>query len=231
MLVLSIVALAGCESTQDKAERLARSGGDAFEEKGLRVTKQNAAVRVVDTALLRDRNGAAAVVVLRAKRSQARVPVAIDVSGSGGKTVFRNDAPGLEQSLVSVPVLAKGRTVAWVNDQVAPTDTPRKLTALVGAARAKAPRRVPRLRASRVKLERLEATGVAASGFVVNDSKVDQREVVVHGIARRGTKIVAAGRGQVRRVKPGRRARFRMFFIGDPRGARLSISVPPTRLR
>ncbi len=229
--MLSIVVLAGCESTQDKAERLAREGGDAFEERGLRVGERNRAVRVVDTALLRDANGAAAVVVLRSRRAQADVPVAIDVRGAGNRTVFRNDAPGLEQSLVSLPAVPRGRTVAWVNDQVVASDTPRRVRAIVGAARAKAPRRVPRLRTRGVRLERLEATGVAASGFVVNDSKLDQREVVLHGVARRGDRIVAAGRAQVRRVRPGRRTRFRMFFIGDPRRARLSISVPPTRLR
>ena len=63
-----------------------------------------------------------------------------------------------------------------------------------------------------------------------NRSEVDQRELVLYGVARKGGEIVAAGRAQVRRVKPGGSASFRMYFIGDPRGAELTISVPPTSL-
>jgi hypothetical protein len=228
---LALLALApGCESTQDKARRLAEEGRGAFTEQGLRVGKPNADVRVVDTAVLTDANGSAAVVVLRNRsaRVQARLPVAIDVRGGGGKSLFRNDAPGLEPSLVSLPLLSgRGRTV-WVYDQVVAAAKPKRVAVRVGASRARAPRVLPRLRVQSVRYETL-STGLSAVGFVRNESKVEQRDIVLHGVARRGKRIVAAGRGQVRRVKPGGRSRFRMFFIGSPKGADLDISAPPTR--
>lgn len=230
--VLAAAALAaGCTSTQEKARQLAEGGAEAFTAAGVKVGKANPDVKVLDTAVLTDQNGSAAVVVMRTrgKRAAAKLPVTIDVRGADGKSVFRNDAPGLEPSLTSVAAAAPGQTITWVNDQVAAAGTPAKVVARVGMPGGKAPRRVPELTVSGVKVVD-EAAGAAARGKVRNRLKVEQRELVLYGVARKGDRIVAAGRAQVRRVKPGARASFRMYFIGDPRGAELSISVPPTTL-
>jgi len=231
--VLAAAALAaGCTSTQEKARQLAKGGSEAFTASGVEVAKANPDVKVLDTAVLTDQNGSAAVVVMKTasgKRAAAKLPVAIDVRGADGKSVFRNDAPGLEPSLTSVAAAAPGQTIAWVNDQVAATGAPKKVVARVGIPDGKAPRRIPQLTVSGVKVVD-EAAGAAARGKVRNRSKVEQRELVLYGVARKGDRIVAAGRAQVRRVKPGARASFRMYFIGDPRGAELSISAPPTSL-
>ncbi len=48
------------------------------------------------------------------------------------------------------------------------------------------------------------------------------------GVARRGGRIVAAGRAIVPLVKPGKKAKFNLFFIGNPKGARVTLSAPPT---
>lgn len=231
-LGITLLAGAGCTSTQEKADRLAAKGRQAFTERGVRVSKQNPAIRVLDTAVLSDENGSAAVVVLesRARRAQARLPIAIDVRGGGRKTVFRNDAPGLEPSLTGLTVITAGRRSIWVNDQVTAAGTPRDVVARVGLPRGRAPRKIPVLRVGGVRLAREETTGLYARGAVRNESAVEQRDLVLYGVARRGKRIVAAGRAQVRRVRPRGRESFRMFFIGDPRRAELSISVPPTRL-
>jgi hypothetical protein len=225
-----VLALAGCESTQEKSRRLAEQGQEAFTEQGLRVGRPNPRVEIVESAVLADANGAAAVAVLRNRDrdEQARLPVAIDVR-RGGRSLFRNDAPGLEQSLVSVPLVSGGGRTVWVYDQVVAAQKPDAVKVTVGMPRGAPPRSIPRLRVQGVRLESDAGLGAAAVGFVRNESKIEQRELVLHGVARRGSRIVAAGRAQVRRVKPGARARFRMFFIGDPKGAELSISAPPTR--
>lgn len=75
------------------------------------------------------------------------------------------------------------------------------------------------------------ASGVEASGTVVNRSRVEQRLLVVSCIARKGGRIVAAGRAQIERLKVGpKKVPYHVFFIGDPRGAQLSVSAPPTIL-
>ncbi|HEY3186151.1 MAG TPA: hypothetical protein VGJ70_01670, partial [Solirubrobacteraceae bacterium] len=87
LLVLAPLALSACESTQDKSARLKREGrGLLGREKGLTVGASNRDVRVVDSAVLHDRYGAAAVVVFEntSRRDMADVPVAIDVRGAGG---------------------------------------------------------------------------------------------------------------------------------------------------
>lgn len=233
ILALAGALTAGCTSTQEKSRGLADEGRGAFQERGLRIARANPSITVLDTAVVSDENGAAAVVVLRsrAKRDAARLPVAIDVQGDGGRSLFRNDAPGLEPSLTSVSALSSGGTVAWVNDQVVSPDRPRRVVARVGTPRGRVTAALPELRVRRLRLEDQGTTGLAARGLVENRSRIEQRELVLYGVARRGERIVAAGRAQVRRVKPGRRASFRMFFIGSPRGAEISVSVPPTRLR
>jgi hypothetical protein len=227
------LAAAGCESTQDKAAKLSDEGKEVFARDAVDIGKTNGDVKVLDRTVLTDQNGSAAVLVLRsrARSPQAQVPVSIDVRGANGKSVFRNDTAGLEKSLTTVATVAPGDTMVWVNDQVVAASKPKSVVARVGMPRAKASAKIPKLRTSGVKLEQQPATGLAAVGYVHNDSKVEQRELVLHGAARRGDKIVAGGRAQIRRLKPGKRSLFRMFFIGDPRGAKLEISVPPTRLR
>ena len=52
------------------------------------------------------------------KRTLAQVPVSIDVRDGAGKSLFSNDAPGLEPTLVKAPLLDAGQRLLWVNDQV-----------------------------------------------------------------------------------------------------------------
>ena len=231
-----LLAAAGCESTQDKARKLADGGKEAFDGDTIRIGPTSKDVRIVGKAVLKDENGTAAVLLLRsrARSPQVTVPIAFDVRNRKGRSLFKNDVPGSEPSLISVSAVPPGQTVAWVNDQVVvPEGRPADVVARLGRPGAKAASNTPypKLRTTGVKLEQQAATGLAAVGRVHNDSKVEQRELVLYGVARRGNRIVAGGRAQVRRLKPGKRSLFRMFFIGDPRDAKLSISVPPTRLR
>jgi hypothetical protein len=83
---------------------------------------------------------------------------------------------------------------------------------------------------TRPRLEQDPVSGVAAVGFAANRSRVEQRKVVIFAVARKGRRVVAAGRAQINRLKAGQRARFTIFFIGDPRGARISLEAPPTTM-
>ena len=53
----------------------------------------------------------------------------------------------------------------------------------------------------------------------------------VYAVAKKGAKVVAAGRGAVELIKPGKTKRYTIFFIGDPRGAQITLSAPPTVLK
>ena len=237
VLVLGLaltLAVAGCESTQSKSARLEREGGGGVgKQRGVVVSRQSADVKVLSSDVVRDENGTAVVVSMRntGRDTLAQVPVSIDVRGKGGgRTLFRNDQAGLEPTLAHVPLLRAGREFTWVNDQVAAAGTPRTAKAKVGAGRA-VRARVPNVTVTRPQLEQDPVSGTAAVGFAANRSRVEQRKLVIFAVARSGGRVVAAGRGQINRLKPGKRARYTVFFIGDPRGARILIEAPPTTLR
>jgi hypothetical protein len=230
--IAALVLFAGCESTQDKSARLERQGAGALEEqKGVVVTRSSRDVKVLATDVLQDENGTAAVVRMRntGKAPLAQVPVTIDVRARAGKSVFRNDDAGLEPTLARVPLLRPGEEFTWVNDQVAAADKPRAVRAKVGEGRT-VRATPPRVTVTSPRLEQDPVSGVAAVGFAANRSKVDQRKLVIFAVARKGRRVVAAGRAQLNRLKAGKRARYTIFFIGDPRGARISLEAPPTSL-
>jgi hypothetical protein len=224
--------LGGCESSQEKSAKLAKRGKQAFTAKGLEIERANGRIKVEQTAVLKDANGAAAVVVVTNKSStgMANVPLAIDVRGKGNKTLFKNDAPGLEPSLVGVAALQARQTVAWVNDQVTVPAAPKAVRAVVGAARSPLRGPTPKIEVTAPRLELDPVSGIEASGKVTNSSKVEQRNLVLFCVAWRGRRIVAAGRGQIQRLMAGKTAKYHIFFIGNPKGARLSVQAPPTVL-
>ncbi len=230
--VFAAATLTACESTQDKSDRIAREVGTVnLAEKGKTVARQSRDVKVVRTALLQDENGTAVVVAMRNRtgRSLANVPITFDVRDRRGRNIYRNDAAGLEPSLIGTSLLPGNGTMLWVNDQVQLPEPGRKARARTGSGR-KAPKSVPRLVVSRPRLEQDPVSGVSAVGKVTNKSRTEQRKLVIYAVAVKGGRPVAAGRAQVNRLKPGKRANYQVFFIGNPRGAHLQVAAPPTRI-
>lgn len=236
MLVAALagaLVLAGCESSQDKSARLAKQGGKAFARKGLDVRHENPNVKVAGTTVLQDQNGAATVVELKntSPTRLVNVPVAIDVLGAGKKSVFKNDAPGLEPSLVAAPIIEPRSSFTWVNDQVTPSGRAHSVDVKIGPAPDRAPSDLPKLDVSPPSLKRDPVSGLEAVGSVRNTSKVEQRALVIYCVARKGGRVVAAGRSAIERLKVGQKLFYHVFFIGDPSGGKLSIEVPPTVLQ
>lgn len=233
LLAATAVLAAGCESTQEKSARLAEQAkGLAKPEAGLKVTARSKVVQVGATAVLRDQNGAAAVVELHNTGDEplAAVPVAIDVLGAGKRSLFENDVGGTEPSLVSAALLRPSEHMFWVHDQVVVSEQPESVRAAIGADAKPVKGAPPEIDIAGVELEEDPTSGTAAVGTLENRSAIEQRQVVIYAVARKGKRIVAAGRGQVPKLKPGKKAPFAVFFIGDPRAGELTLSAPPTVL-
>ena len=228
MLCLLPLALAACESSQDKSARLAKLAKSGRKEKGVVVTKANPDVKVLRTAVVHDSNGTAAAIELRmrGRKPQAQLPVSLEVSGT---RTYRNNVPGLAPSLTHVALLVPGERVWWVNDQVL-ADAPKAAKALVGAGTVPAVAKPPKLVPRSLTLDH-DSSGAYTSGRLHNASKVEQRSVIVFAIAERGGKVVAAGRAGIERLKAGATGRFKVFWIGNPAGARVSVFAPPTVLK
>jgi hypothetical protein len=225
------LVLSGCESTQDKSAKIAAELGPVAQEEGLRIFKRNEDVKVVSTTLLSDENGSAVVVELRneSNRDLVDVPLLIDVRDAKGKSVYRNDIPGIEPALAAIPLVPAGGDVLWVHDQVLATGEPTSAKATVGAGGEELPGELPAVRVSEPKLESDRFTGVAAGGEVVNESGEDIERLLLYAVARKSSKIVAAGRGAIEPLKgKPKPVPYNVYFIGDPGGAEITMSEFPT---
>jgi hypothetical protein len=229
---LAALAVAGCQSTQDRSAEIKHEGLRKLKRQhGLVVTRQNPNVKILSTATLHDANGSAVVVQMRNLTPQAlsKPQISVEIDDPAGRPVYRNDAPGLEDSLVGASLLPARGELWWVNDQVQPSGTLARVKALVGDAKP-TPGPTPRIDLRGLRLYDDPVSGVAVKGQAFNRSKVEQPRLVIYAVARKGGKVVAAGRGIIERLRTGKPSRFTAFFIGDPRGAQVLLSAPPTAL-
>jgi hypothetical protein len=232
-LALALLAPTACESTQAKSAAKKAKGAKLVNQKGLDVKQRNNDIQIVGKQIIHDANGTAVVIVMRSRAAAPlrRVPIEIEVTGAGGKTLFKNDQPGVDKSLVGPSILPPGQEFAWVHDQVVTAGKALAVKATPGAAQATVTGELPKLEVSRPQLHGDPTSGIEATGTVTNASKVEQQDLVLYCIARKGANIVAAGRGGVPRLKVGQKRSYHVFFIGDPRGAKLSMEAPPTVLK
>jgi hypothetical protein len=225
------LGLAACESTEDAAKKISAKGQAAFNAKGLSVTQTDKALKVTSTTVLTDQNGSAVVIDVRNQGSQTlfQAPISINVMDKGGKTIFKNDSPGLEKDLAHIPLLKPSQTFTWINDQLLIDNggTPAKVTAKI-AAGTPTPKTLPSIEVGAVSLQNDQTSGVNASVKVTNKSSITQIHLVLFAVARKGSKIVAAGRAIVQRLLPGKSATLHAYFIGNPAGAQVSVVVPPS---
>ncbi|HEX8689348.1 MAG TPA: hypothetical protein VF729_03805 [Solirubrobacterales bacterium] len=221
----------GCESTQEKSAKIAAELGPVVQEKGLRIAAQSKDVRVLDTTLLSDANGSAVVVEVRneSARDLVDVPILVDVLDAKGRSVYRNDIPGIEPALAAIPAVPAGGEVAWVHDQILATGKPASVEVRVGASDASFSGAPPEVSVSEPELEGDPYTGIAAGGDALNRSGEDLDRLLLYAIARRDEEIVAAGRGAIEPLKAnGKDVAYNIYFIGDPRGAAITVTQFPT---
>jgi hypothetical protein len=232
LALLVVVALTGCETTQDKARAIQEAGAEQLQEAQFKLGQPSKEVKVLDTTLLHDENGDAVVVEVQNSSNQTlvNVPILVDLRDAKGQSVYKNDIAGLEPSLNHIPVLKPGERVDWVNDQLAPSVTPKTAKVSVGTPDQSAPAQLPALEVSPPRL-RDNPEGIEVEGTVTNKSQLDQKKLVLFAVARSGGRIGAAGRGQIKnlkvKAKPGT---YNIFFIGDPRGAEITVKAPPSVL-
>jgi hypothetical protein len=115
-----------------------------------------------------------------------------------------------------------------VDDQVQISSAPHEVKAKVGLGPRQAPAGTPEITVGKPRLEDDPISGISAVGRVTNKSKIDQRKLTIFAVARKGGRVVAAGRGQIDRLRAGKSAAYSIFFIGNPRGAQLTLDAPAT---
>ncbi|HEU4600262.1 MAG TPA: hypothetical protein VFS26_10960 [Solirubrobacterales bacterium] len=229
---IAVLGLTACESTQQRSAELEKQGEKTLlADSGLKIGRESNEVRALATRILSDGNGIAVVVELRndSDRNLVDVPILIDVRDAAGKSVYRNDIPGIEPALAAVPYIPAGGEVQWVNDQVLPAGRPKSVEVKVGADAASYAGRLPEIEVSEPQLTGDPVSGIEATGEVVNRTGSEQGRLLLYVVARRDGQVVAAGRGAIEHLKASTKPlHYDVFFIGDPSGAALEISAFPT---
>jgi hypothetical protein len=226
VVVALALALSGCESTQEESAKLEKSAKHVtLSHAGLSIAHASTQVQVLDATVMHDSEGAAAAVSVRNSSSHtlSSVPIAITVKSASGQTLYQNNAPGLEAGLVQISSLPAHGSLTWVDDQVPASGTPASVTAVVGEAPvASGPE--PQIEVQGAHLA--EASTGETAGTVRNRSGVTQQKLVVYVTARRGGRIVAAGRAVLAEVAAGASVPFEAFLVGSTAGAQLQASAP-----
>lgn len=219
----------GCQTTAQRSAELEKHAKhQVLASKGVTVTRENPDVEVLQSSIVRSSEGTAVVVSLRNLSSHPleNAPIQITVRDASGKTLFQNNQPGLDPSLTTVSLLSPHAETIWIDDQVPASGVPASAVALVGEA-TQASARPPSLSVSPAAIAH-EGGEVTATGTVTNRSRIAQQHLVVYTIARRGSKIVAAGRAVLPEALPGKTVPFQVYFVGNPQGAKLQTSAPAT---
>jgi hypothetical protein len=229
-LLLLALALTGCETNEERHAALVRQDRRATPAaSGLVVRRASPYVKVVGTTVLRDENGIAAVVRLRNVSAHAlrEVPIAIALREPGGRIFYQNNLPGLSAPLTHAPLLMPGQSFEWIDDQISTSGTPGSLSARVGLAPVTGPH-PPDIAVTGLHIFDDPTNGIGAEGTVVNRSSISQQELVVFALGTSGGRIVAAGRAVLPLASANSSTPFQVFFIGNPKGASLQASAPPT---
>lgn len=232
LALLAIVGLSACQSTKSKSAELEAQGStQLISEEGLEIKRRNPDVKVTSTAVLSGSEGSNAVVVDLHNDSDenlTEVPILIEVTNSKGKPFYKNDIPGLEPALASVPYIPAHGDAEWVNDQVLGVGKPKSVKVTIGTGGGTHSGDIPDIEVSKPTLKGDPVSGISATGDVINETGKDQRRLLVYVVARKGDEVVAAGRGAIEHLKSDRKKlKYTVFFVGDPGGAELKLSEFP----
>lgn len=229
LALVSLAALAtvlgGCETTAEKSAKLERAAKrqERATQTGLTIARASTVVKVLEKSFVQSSQGTAIVVTVRndSAHALAEVPVAVALKDAHGATVYSNATPGLAKTLTSIALLPAHARLTWIDDQAQGAGAS-TVSAEVGEGKAVAGA-LPSIGVHEAQL----GEG-SAEGTVANDSTTDQSELVVYAIARRGARVVAAGRAVLASLAAHQSAPFQAFLIGEAKGATLQVSAPPT---
>jgi hypothetical protein len=233
--VATMLILCGCQSTQERSAELQRAAKhELLAVHGRSVGKENPSVQVLQSMVVHSGEATAVVAVLRNTSSHAleNAPIEVTVRNSRGAVLYQNNASGLEPSLTTVSLLEPGQETIWVDDQVQSSGgTPASASALVGEA-TRASGAIPQLSVAGTHLTSEAGAEATLSGTVENHSQTTQQNLVVYAVARRASKIVAAGRAVLPEVTAGTTSGtnvpFQIYFAGNPSGAQIQTNAPAT---
>ncbi len=225
----STVIVCACQSTEDESARIGREGKvAAASEATLQVAAPNRSVKVAHETLLEGGGRKAVAVELTASSSRAQldVPVLVEVTGAGGKVAYTNATAGVEPLLQRVPSLRPHDAIWWVDDQALTSGASTGLKVRVGTGRL-ARHGEPTTTLSVQGAHVGEQSGLSTLSGKLLEHGTARSKAAVFGVARRGGRVVAAGRAVIEALpgRPGAAVPFQIFLVGNPAGASTQVSA------
>lgn len=220
----------GCESTQEKSAKLEAEGAQLAKIEKVEIGAKNRDIEVLEKVLLTDQYGTAVVVKMRNSSAQGQidVPIGIDVKNAKGKSIFKNDVEGLEEGLQKIQIVEPNGETYWVNDQVLISEKPASVAVEIGRSDIPWPSKIPEIEMTPPELVVDPIDGYEVDGKVFNRSAVEQTDLLLYAVATKGNEVVAAGRGLIPKLKVDDKGeQYNIFFIGDPRGAKVDVFATP----
>lgn len=227
--LLAVLVLCACESNQSRSAKIGENRESSGKEKSaLDVSKSNADIEVKRTALVTSGDSVAVAVELKNNGgAQTRVPLHVTVKDAGGKTVYTNDQAGLAEPLQFLGSIPEGKTVWWINDQLAGARSGEDVDVKVGAGKPAS--ELPVVEFSAIKPQK-DADGTYLTGDLLNDSPAPLTLTPISAVALKGDKVVAVGRALASTIPPaedGVPSSFSLLLIGKPAGAKFEVTAAP----
>ena len=197
----------------------------------MKVGQANKDVEVVSTAVLSDENGSAVAVELKNNSNQPQVnlPILIDVLDAKKQVRVHEQRPRPRREPHPRSADPPGRDdLLGQRPGARATGTPKSVEVKVGSSDEDAPSEIPELAVSEPQIN-IDPSGIEVEGSVTNQSKIDQQQLVLFSVAKRGDEVVAAGRGQFKNVDGWGQAPSLQHFLhrrperGADRGARPAV--------
>jgi hypothetical protein len=216
-------ALSGCATTQDANKRASIQADRTLASRNaLELKGTDPDVQVVSTTVLNGKDGSAVVAVLRNRGDQPVNDLPIEVGPEGGDPV--NARPNVPYFQSHAPAIAPGDQATWVYVSKDPLGSNRAFVR-VGAHPT-----APLTTAGQVsELDtggKVDGSRVKAE--VTNDTGVPQYDLDVYAVARKGGRLVAAGRADLEHLGVTNSAHLTLPVIGDAKRARVQIFAPQT---
>jgi len=228
LALTAAVAVAGCESSFDKADRIRAQAGEAAQAESIQVD-QAAGIEAETLAVIPSADGLMAAVVVRITSKGAGgallwAPIEVRLLGADGAEVGTNNVPGAAPTLVHVPSLLPGSQTLYVNDQIAVTGEPVEAEVVIGGVAVDAAV-AEGLGISGATVTEDPSFGTTWTATVTNRTPARQEQVIVQALLRDGGQVVGAGIAIVEGLDPGASAEVTGFFTGGQTGE-LEVFAP-----
>jgi hypothetical protein len=227
------VPLAGCTTTQHKAQRVQLDS--ARQRAALRSTVVKVANPTVVPAavqIVRGGGGTAFVVTVRnaGKKPVTDLPISVGYQSDSGAKVYLNDAANIQYFQAHLPAIAGRRSLTWVYSTVKTLPAGVRPFATVGLKQS-AP---ALLTEPDVRIAERYAYAAGSSSVRVhldNTSAVPQYQLQVYAYAKAGGRFVVAGNTTVPELDGGAQQAVRLRLLGADASANLHVAAIPTILQ